>query len=107
MTNIYEKRESGTLVSETQQWFGTALRIMNYLPSEITLVQEISFDTLELKDKYTARHRKYSLGLQYSKNKTFYDRPVYRFFITVFDVDDPYEVSTAGMNVGFQYETWW
>jgi|TARA_R110002126_G_C10483297_1_gene502158 maltoporin len=79
VTNIYEKRESGTLVSETQQWFGTALRIMNYLSSEITLVQEISFDTLELKDKYTARHRKYSLGLQYSKNKTFYDRPVYRF----------------------------
>jgi len=107
VTNLYEQRENGTLIPETQQWFGTAVRIMNYLSSEITLVQEMSFDTLELKNRYKARHRKYSLGLQYSKNKNFYDRPVYRFFITAFDVDDPHEVSTTGMNVGFQYETWW
>lgn len=106
--------------SDQQDWLSIGLRPVYYMDQHYSLALELGHDQVSPVASPLRLLNKASLALQWAKSKGFWQRPVYRAYVSYADwnqaaqlagladgTDGPYSAATEGLMMGLQVEVWW
>jgi maltoporin len=102
-----------------QDWYSAGVRPIFHFTDYFNIALEYGFDMVDPQGAGTRNLHKITLAPQISAGRTFFSRPVFRFYVThaiwdgdaqaagIFPVGHPFRDDKDGTVLGFQFESWW